>query len=458
MLHQFYRLSYFSVLFVIISVVCGNNERNVMDAIFRNYRKTVRPVLEQNLTLHIDYELRVYNIISVDEPDQHVTFLLWTVRTWKDQFLTWDPKDFDGCTTVKVTSDQIWLPDIYLLNTLDIESISLTDTDYIDLSYDGQIRQLRKLKAQLSCVMAIGEFPFDTQICPITVGLWAYNYSELILHLRFPVVGLAPYNGDPNFAPIMGNNSEFETVSFTGVEVTSKVGLFSYSELHYSIGLKRRPAYYIFVVLIPSYLLTSLCIIGIFTPNSNINERNERVTLGLTTLLFMAVILNIVADQMPKGKEGLPLLGIFVLYEIGICALAIVLSTFIIIFHQRSLTRDWKPPAFCFWISGVRTSKNNCGVSPANITRNRALAYERVSPDGSANRVIDKNVERQTALLQSVCSMFQGAIESTEKRLQEDEVKKYRELIWLTFFDTIDLVLLILLLLLNTLISYILLG
>lgn len=105
------------------------------------------------------------------------------------------------------------------------------------------------------------------------------------------------------------NASEFETVSYTGAEVKTTVGRQSYSELHYSIGLKRRPSYYIYVILIPSYLLTSLCIIGIFTPNSNINERNERVTLGLTTLLSMAVILNIVADQMPKGSQGLPLLG-----------------------------------------------------------------------------------------------------------------------------------------------------
>uniref|UniRef100_A0A914W8K2 glucuronosyltransferase n=1 Tax=Plectus sambesii TaxID=2011161 RepID=A0A914W8K2_9BILA len=308
MLQHYYHMSYFFAFFVAIAMVDGCFESKVVDAIFQNYRKTVRPVLQQNLTLDIQYELKVYNIISIDEPDQFVTFLLWTVRTWKDQFLTWDPKDFDGCTSVKVTSDQIWLPDIYFLNTLDIESISLTDTDYIDLSYDGQIRQPRKFKAQLSCVMAIGDFPFDTQNCPITVGLWAYNYSEVILHLRYPVVALASYNGDPNFAPIMGNNCEFETVSFTGVEVKNTVGLFSFSELHYTIGLMRRPAYYIYVILVPSYLLTSLCIIGIFTPNANINERNERVTLGLTTLLSMAVILNIVADQMPKGKEGLPLL------------------------------------------------------------------------------------------------------------------------------------------------------
>uniref|UniRef100_A0A914UTJ8 Neurotransmitter-gated ion-channel ligand-binding domain-containing protein n=1 Tax=Plectus sambesii TaxID=2011161 RepID=A0A914UTJ8_9BILA len=413
MFHERYRLSGFFVFFVAIPMVCGCNERKVIDTIFRNYSKTVRPVLEQNITLHVEYELRVYSIISVDEPDEFVTFLLWTTRTWKDQYLTWNPKDFDGCTTVKVTVDHIWLPDIYFLNTLDTQSISLTGNDYVDLSYDGEIRQYRKFKAQLSCNMAIGDFPFDTQTCPIIVGLWTYNYSELILHLRYPIVGLASYNGDPDYAPIMANNSEFETVSFTGVEVKSTVGPFTYSELHYSIGLKRRPAYYIYVILIPSYLLTSLCIIGIFTPNSNINERNERVTLGLTTLLSMAVILNIVADQMPKGSEGLPLLGIFVLYEIGVLS--------------------------------------------AIVPQNPTMDYKRGSPDGSINHVIDRNVERQTAVVLSISSMVQNAIESMKKRLHEDEEKEKRELIWENVFDSLDSVLLVLLLLLNTLISYFLL-
>uniref|UniRef100_A0A914X036 Uncharacterized protein n=1 Tax=Plectus sambesii TaxID=2011161 RepID=A0A914X036_9BILA len=363
MIHRYYGLFCFSVLFVAIPTVYSCSEHNVIDAIFQNYNSRVRPVLQQNITLDIQYELRVYSIMSIDEPEEIIDLLLWTVLLWHDQFLTWNPEDFDGCTSIKVAADQIWSPDVYFINTLDVASISPTVAQYVSIFYNGSIRRALKYKAHLGCSMEINDFPFDTQNCPITVGLWTYNYSEAILNLRYPIVGLASYNGDPDFAPVMSNASEFEIVSYTGAEIMTTVGSQNYSELHYTIGLKRRPAYYVFVILIPSYMLTSLCIIGIFTPNSNINERNEKVSLGLMTLMSMTVILNIVADQMPKGSKGLPLLGIFVLYEIGICAIAIILSVIIIIIHQRSLSRGWKPPALCLWICRARVSKTARGMS-----------------------------------------------------------------------------------------------
>uniref|UniRef100_A0A914UWC9 Uncharacterized protein n=1 Tax=Plectus sambesii TaxID=2011161 RepID=A0A914UWC9_9BILA len=350
------------MFFVIVPTVGGCNERRVVNAIFKNYSKLVRPVLQQNQTLDVRYELRVYNIISVNEPEEIINLLLWATLRWVDPYLVWNPQDFDGCINVKVPADLIWLPDVYFVNALDIESISLTDNDMVEITDVGKVRLGLKYKVELTCPMKIGDFPFDTQNCPIVIGVWSYNYSDTILHLRYPIVGLTAHNGDPEYAPIMANASEFEIVTFTGVEVMTTVGHNAYSELRYSIGLKRRPAYYVFVILIPSYLLTSLCIIGIFTPNSNMNERNERVTLGLTTLLSMTVILNIVADQMPKGREGLALLGIFVLYEIGICTLAIILSTFIIVCHQRANARCWKPPLFCLWIGRARVLKTDRGI------------------------------------------------------------------------------------------------
>jgi uncharacterized membrane protein len=82
-----------------------------------------------------------------------------------------------------------------------------------------------------------------------------------------------------------------------------------YSPLAYSV-IQRKPAFYLTTFVLPSFIITTLAIIGIFSPFNDSGGREEKVTMGLTTLLTMAVILLIITDQMPKSSERMPLLGI----------------------------------------------------------------------------------------------------------------------------------------------------
>ncbi|KAL8616702.1 hypothetical protein ACOMHN_031684 [Nucella lapillus] len=39
-----------------------------------------------------------------------------TVDEWQDERLTWDPKDFNGLSILRIPCEKIWLPDIVLYN------------------------------------------------------------------------------------------------------------------------------------------------------------------------------------------------------------------------------------------------------------------------------------------------------------------------------------------------------
>jgi hypothetical protein len=84
---------------------------------------------------------------------------------------------------------------------------------------------------------------------------------------------------------------------------------FTFVDLYYDIKITRKPDYYILTFICPSFLITCLCIIGIFSPFNESGEREEKVTMGLTALLTMAVILTIVTGDMPKSSNEMPLLG-----------------------------------------------------------------------------------------------------------------------------------------------------
>ena len=48
-------------------------------------------------------------------------------------------------------------------------------------------------------------------------------------------------------------------------------------QLVYTIVLKRQPIYYICVLLIPTFLTATICLLGLFVPAVNSGERMEKV-------------------------------------------------------------------------------------------------------------------------------------------------------------------------------------
>ena len=41
---------------------------------------------------------------------------LWFYKLWKDEFLEWNPADYEGVNEIRIPSHKIWTPDIRLYN------------------------------------------------------------------------------------------------------------------------------------------------------------------------------------------------------------------------------------------------------------------------------------------------------------------------------------------------------
>lgn len=74
-------------------------------------------------------------------------------------------------------------------------------------------------------------------------------------------------------------------------------------------SISGKPFYYIISLTVPSFFITNLALIGLFSPSSASQERSEKTSIGLTALLTMAVILMMVSDLMPKNATSFPKLG-----------------------------------------------------------------------------------------------------------------------------------------------------
>ncbi|KAK6050829.1 Neurotransmitter-gated ion-channel transmembrane region, partial [Cooperia oncophora] len=120
--------------------------------------------------------------------------------------------------------------------------------------------------------------------------------------------------------------------------------------------VSRRPQFYTWVLLIPTFVvITTVSIFGLFIPTNSLGDREEKVNLGLTTLLSSAVILEIVANSMPKAS-ALPLLGNFILAEIFVVAVGVLFSVLTLTLHHRANTRRWRPKPWMLRILGMTVS------------------------------------------------------------------------------------------------------
>lgn len=130
-------------------------------------------------------------------------------------------------------------------------------------------------------------------------------------------------------------NEEWDILSFT----------FHRHEYHYAccsepwaiieglLIIRRKPLYYVFNLIIPTVIITLVAMIGFFTPASTSDERAEKITLGMTSLLAMSILMMTIFDQMPTTSDFVPLLAWFYLSIIIVTSVGTFCTSAILYVH-----------------------------------------------------------------------------------------------------------------------------
>ncbi|CAI4225941.1 unnamed protein product [Auanema sp. JU1783] len=311
------------------------SERDLMEHVMKDYSPHIRPVRNYYQVINVTVQPQIYSLVDVDEIQEQIKLLIWFPQSWTDEFLTWDPEDWGGIEKMNLPISQIWLPDGYIFNTVDTTD-PLTQHN-ARVRYDGNVEVDFNKLVVVTCPMSVLDFPFDNQVCNLQFGSWSYQTHQLNFIVK------------TTFVPKNAQNSEWDIISFDGEKKKTQYentegGMYEYEEIFYYLKLKRKPLYYVIVIIVPSFLIVTVSCIGIFTPHGVQGDREEKVSLGLTTMLTMSVILDMVTSQMPKSSEGVPLLGRYVLIEFVISIAAVLVSILIIFLHERTGYMRTPPP------------------------------------------------------------------------------------------------------------------
>ncbi|ELU11134.1 hypothetical protein CAPTEDRAFT_114501, partial [Capitella teleta] len=126
-----------------------------------------RPAANSSHSIRVNFGLALLKILDINEKNQVLTTYLWLQHRWKDDFLVWDPADFDGLSRIRLPVNDIWSPDIVLYNDV-TQGHNLRKDEAnarVMVAHDGTVDWVPRSITYSSCEVNPREFPFDQQSC-----------------------------------------------------------------------------------------------------------------------------------------------------------------------------------------------------------------------------------------------------------------------------------------------------
>ncbi|XP_028308084.1 neuronal acetylcholine receptor subunit alpha-9-I isoform X2 [Gouania willdenowi] len=297
----------------------GHYAHKLLNDLMEEYSNALRPVDDTDKALNVSLQITLSQIKDMDERNQVLTTYLWIRQVWYDAYLKWDKEEYDDLEMINIPSDLVWKPDIVLYNKADEESSGPSSTN-VKLRYNGEIVWDSPAITKSSCVVDVSYFPFDWQLCNLTFGSWTYNGNQVDISLGMDSGDLSDFV----------ENVEWECHGMPAVRNVMMYGCCSdpYTEITYTLLLKRRSSFYIFNLLLPCFLISFLAPLGFYLPA----DSGEKVSLGVTVLLALTVFQLLVAESMPPA-ESMPYIGKYYIATMTMITASTSLTIFIMNIH-----------------------------------------------------------------------------------------------------------------------------
>ncbi|XP_046583796.1 neuronal acetylcholine receptor subunit alpha-10-like [Haliotis rubra] len=311
------------VVFLGISVTCiDGNQTALMDKLFSNYTRDVRPICETLAPIELKIGIAVRQVIELDEPKQILTVNAWIRLNWYDCQMVWNATKYGGISQLILPFAKVWTPDIALYDNAGEELVGLKD--YRPTFYsDGSVTYNFPTIIESLCKVDVTYFPFDSQTCALRFGSWAHHGLEINSTLR-------DSSGDMSSFKV---NSEWDLVSVPVERHELFYGCCPepYPDVTFYVNLRRKPFFYLVNLLFPCILISAVALLGFILPP----DAGEKVSLEITVLLSLSVFMLVVSDTLPPTSDNFPYLGIYFCLSMALVTFSTVLTVLVLNVHHQ---------------------------------------------------------------------------------------------------------------------------
>ncbi|XP_053554443.1 acetylcholine receptor subunit alpha [Bombina bombina] len=315
------------LVFILISVGhvhSSEHETRLITNLFKDYNKVVRPVQRFKDKVEVTVGLQLIQLINVDEVNQIVTTNVRLKQQWVDINLKWNPTEYGGIQKIRISSGDIWHPDLVLYNNANGDFAIVKDTKVL-LEYTGKVTWTPPAIFKSYCEIIVTYFPFDVQNCSMKLGTWTYDGT---------LVAINPESDRPDLSSFMesgewlmkDNRCWKHWVYYACCPDTP------YLDITYHFLMQRLPLYFIVNVIIPCLLFSFLTGLVFYLPT----DSGEKMTLSISVLLSLTVFLLVIVELIPSTSSAVPLIGKYMLFTMVFVITSIIITVIVINTHHRS--------------------------------------------------------------------------------------------------------------------------
>ncbi|KAM8902202.1 5-hydroxytryptamine receptor 3E-like isoform 1-T1 [Lycaon pictus] len=389
----------------------------VLDSAFD--RKAFRPVTNFSIPTLVNISFTMSAILDVDEQLQLLSSFLWLEMVWDNSFIRWNPEECEGITKISVATKNLWLPDIFIVEFMDIDKTPKDLTAYV--SNEGRIRYKKPMKVTSICNLDIFYFPFDQQNCTLTFSSFLYTVENMLLGMEKEVWEIADTSRD-----IVQTHGEWELLGINKATPKMSLGTSLYDQIMFYVAIRRRPRLYIINLLVPSGFLIAIDALSFYLPA----ESGNRVPFKITLLLGYKVFLLMMNDLLPTS--GTPLISVYFALCLSLMVVSLLETIFITYLLHLATTQ---PPPMPRWLHSLllywANPRTCCPTAPQKINKGIGLPPAHLPGVKEPVELVRKVSGPREAELN-------GCPESTRAQQEDEAQRQHLVNLWVQFSHTMD--------------------
>ncbi|NWI10312.1 5HT3A protein, partial [Crypturellus soui] len=219
-------------------------------------------------------------------------------QEWKNNLVTWDPRDFCNISKVALPLDTYWSPPLFILEEVGDQKSS--KLEYSVVTHDGSFNTTLPFQVTVTCGLKILRFPFDTQTCNVSAASFLYPVTDLVMKKKRAAAEMKKISQS-----YFLTDGEWRFTNLSIIEHIEGIEDMQFCIMTFVISMERRPILYVLNLILPTCALYLLDMAVLFGPISLEEKVNFQIAIILGSSM-LAVILN---NMLPTSSNEPPMIG-----------------------------------------------------------------------------------------------------------------------------------------------------